>query len=62
MKLWPRRTRPAPPAPRPDHTRIAVLEYDLFGVQPKPGTVAAAVIGLRQLSVALRADDPGDPS
>lgn len=48
MRLWPRRTRSAPPVPRPDYTRIAVLEYDLFGVQPRPGTTAAAFIGLRQ--------------
>lgn len=44
------------PAPRPDYTKIALLEYDLFGVQPKPGTVAAAVIGMRSLAGAIRSD------
>ena len=58
MRPWPRRSRPEPP--RPDPVRIAVLEYDLFGVQPKPGTMAAALIGLRQLNAVL-SENPDDP-
>lgn len=54
---WPRRRRPTPP-PRPDRTRIAVLEWELFGVQPTPGTVAAFAVGARRLSSALAADRP----
>lgn len=57
MRLWSRRTRPEPTVPRPDRTRIAVLEYELFGIEPKPGTVAAAVIGLRQFSAVLNGTD-----
>lgn len=59
MRLWSRRKHPAPPAPRPDRVRIAVLEYELFGIEPRPGTTAAAVIGLRRLSEVLR--DGTDP-
>ncbi|MEU5596838.1 hypothetical protein [Streptomyces sp. NPDC020298] len=39
--------------PRPDYTRIAVLEHDLFGIQPEPGTAAALVIGLRRAGTCL---------
>ncbi|MGW5408998.1 hypothetical protein [Streptomyces spiralis] len=53
MKLWRRRQEP-PTRPRPDYVAIAVLEYDLFGIQPRPGTTAAAVIGMRELGRALR--------
>ncbi|MFR9794207.1 hypothetical protein ACL07V_37230 [Streptomyces sp. MB22_4] len=49
MKFWPRRSRLEPPAPRPDPTRIAILEHDLFGIQPQPGTAAALAIGLRRV-------------
>lgn len=54
MKLWPRRSRPEPPAPRPDPTRIAILEHDLYGIQPQPGTMAALAIGLRQTGTCLQ--------
>ncbi|MFD8805597.1 hypothetical protein [Streptomyces sp. NPDC059597] len=47
MNLWPRRRRRT--APRADPTTIAILEHDLFGIPPKPGTLAAAVIALRVL-------------
>ncbi|MCT9092859.1 hypothetical protein N4G70_28900 [Streptomyces sp. ASQP_92] len=33
--------------------RIAVLEYELFGIEPKPGSLAAALIGLNHLSGAV---------
>lgn len=51
MRLpWKRRQR----APRPNYTAIAVLEYDLFGVQPEPGTAAAAIIGMRSFQRLAR--------
>lgn len=53
MKLWPRRSTRQPLAPRPDYTAIAVLEYDLFGIQPEPGTTAAAIIGMRNFQAVL---------
>lgn len=34
--------------------RIAVLEYDLFGITPAPGSLAAAVVALRQVGTCLR--------
>lgn len=42
------RRRRTPPPPRPDRLRIAELEYELFGIEPAPGSAAAFVIGLRQ--------------
>lgn len=57
MRLWPRRRRStAPVAVVPDRVRIAVLEYELFGIEPKPGTAAAAVIGMHRLGAALRGE------
>ncbi|MFL1904775.1 hypothetical protein ACJWDR_37580 [Streptomyces tauricus] len=52
MKLWRRRT-PAPVPPRASPTRIAVLEHDLLGVPPEPGTAAALVIGMRRTGTCL---------
>lgn len=47
--------RPPPPQPRlSSPAAIAVLEYDLYGVQPQPGTVASAAVGLRALSANYR--------
>lgn len=60
MKLWPRRSSRQTQAPRPDYTTIAVLEYDIFGIQPAPGTAAAAIIGMRRLGSAL-AQPPTGP-
>jgi hypothetical protein len=34
--------------PRADHTRIATLEFDLLGIEPEPGSAAAAHIASRQ--------------
>lgn len=34
---------------RPSPVRIAVLEHDLLGVQPEPGTAAALAVGTRRL-------------
>lgn len=48
----PFRRRPAAlgATPRADRTRIAVLEHDLFGVTPEPGTAAALAIAHRTVS------------
>ncbi|WP_448334027.1 hypothetical protein [Streptomyces sp. DSM 41534] len=47
MKWWPRRQKRAPAEPeRADQDRIAVLEHDLLGVQPEPGTPAARAVAL----------------
>jgi hypothetical protein len=43
------RRRPTPP-PRASQAAIAVLEHDLYGVQPEPRTLAYAAIGLRALA------------
>lgn len=42
---WPWRK---PPPRRADPLAIAVLEYELFGIEPKPGTAAALAVGLRR--------------
>lgn len=39
-----------PARPRADPVRIALLEYELFGMPPAPGTVAAAIIGFQTLA------------
>ena len=46
-----RRRRPAPPR-RSSQVDIAVLEHDLYGVQPEPNSMAALAIGLRALANA----------
>lgn len=59
---WPWRK---PTAPRADLVQIAVLEYELFGIEPKPGTLAAALVGLNDFSAAVAAGvidfPPGTP-
>lgn len=47
-----RRRADAPEPPRPDYTQIALLEHDIYGVQPPPMSAAAAIIGLRQIANA----------
>ena len=55
MRLpWKRRQQ----APRPNYTAIAVLEYDLFGIQPAPGTAAAAIIGMRGFGTGMAHQRP----
>lgn len=44
--------------PRPDYTRIALLEWELFGIEPTLGTAAAAIAGLQRLSSALNTERP----
>lgn len=54
MRLWPRRApAPAPARPRANPTRIAVLEHDLLGIPPEPGTAAALTIALRRLGSCI---------
>lgn len=60
MRPWPRRKRSVPVAVVPDRVQIAILEYELYGVEPQPGTTAAAVIGVRRLGAALRGDAAED--
>lgn len=50
MRLPWRRRQETAASPRPNYTAIAVMEHDLFGIQPEPGTAAAAIIGMRRLS------------
>lgn len=62
---WPLRRRPAGRplvVGRPDYVRIAVLEHELFGIAPVPGTVAAAAVGAAVLSRALRSAAPAPDS
>ncbi|MFF9787132.1 hypothetical protein [Streptomyces nigrescens] len=43
--LWGHREQPEPePTPPPDRTRIAVLEHQLLGVTPQPGTPEAMAV------------------
>jgi hypothetical protein len=60
MRLWPRR-RPVeqPQPPRVDPTTIAVLEYDLLGIKPEPGSSAALAVSLRNLGTCY-AHQPAD--
>ncbi|MET8571851.1 hypothetical protein [Streptomyces sp. NPDC004783] len=45
-RLFTPRRRPEQPRERPDPNRIAVLEHDLLGIQPEPGTPAARAVAL----------------
>jgi hypothetical protein len=54
--------------PRANATRIAVLEHDLLGVSPAPGTAAAVALALRRagtcfehqpVDVTTWSDEPG---
>lgn len=44
--LGKRRAVEQPPRPRPDPDRIAVLENELLGIAPEPGTRAARAVAL----------------
>jgi hypothetical protein len=59
-----RRREAGRPVERPDYARIAVLEWELFGIEPPAGTVAAAAVGVSALArtIAGAARDSGrDP-
>jgi hypothetical protein len=49
-----RRKPDAASSPRADPLRIAVLEHDLLGVQPEPGTAAAFAVNLAASGKRLR--------
>lgn len=51
LRFW---RRPQPQWGLRPTAAIAILEYDLYGVQPEPGTTAAAIVGLRMLSANHR--------
>ncbi|GGR71069.1 MULTISPECIES: hypothetical protein [Streptomyces] len=54
MKFWPRRRPPVAPAPpRANATRIAVIEHDLLGIPPEPGSAAALVIAMRRTGTCI---------
>ncbi|MFE9448311.1 hypothetical protein [Streptomyces sp. NPDC006739] len=57
MPIWNRIAhdwrRPKPVLPRPNYIRIAVLEHDLCGMQPDPGTGAALAVGVRSAGHCL---------
>ena len=51
ISLWRKLRRrstpePPPPQPRANPNRIAVLEHDLLGIIPEPGTPAARAVAL----------------
>lgn len=46
----------APPPRRADPLAIAVLEYELFGIEPRPRSAAAFAVGARRLSGALTSE------
>lgn len=48
MKLFRKRPQPAPK--RADPLKIALLEYELFGIEPEPHTAAAFVLQLRRVA------------
>lgn len=53
MRLRRRKQSPAPKPMQADPTRIAVLEHDLLGVPPEPGTYAAALITIRTTGTCI---------
>lgn len=54
--VWLHFRKPERPIRRADPVRIAVLEWDIFGIQPEPGTMAAAAVGMKRLGGAQRAE------
>lgn len=67
LSLFRKRPQPAPIWPRPNPTAIAVMENDLLGIPPEPGTAAAVCVALRRAGTCLThdpidvtcVDDPG---
>lgn len=53
---WGTGRKPDPRPRRADPVRIAVLEWEIFGIQPEPGTMAAAAVGMKRLGGAQRAE------
>jgi hypothetical protein len=49
------RRHPQPEQPEQvNHTHIAVLEHDLLGIKPEPGSMAALAIALRRTGTCLK--------
>jgi hypothetical protein len=48
-----RKRRPSPTPPRANPVRIAVLEHDLLGIAPTPGTAAALAVALRRTGTCV---------
>jgi hypothetical protein len=67
LSLFRKRPPLAPVQPRANPTRIAVLEHELLGIPPEPGTAAAVTVALRRAGTCLNhdpvdvtcVDDPG---
>lgn len=51
--------RPARTGERPDYVKIAILEHEIFGIEPEPGTTAATVINLQRALGVPYAGRPG---
>lgn len=45
-----------PPQRHADPIAIAVLEYELLGIEPKPGTAAAFAVGMQRVGRALNGE------
>lgn len=57
MKFWlSRRPENTPAPPRGNPTWAAVLEHDLLGIAPEPGTAAALALSLRRLGRCFEHD------
>lgn len=56
---WLRRPAAQPPVLHANPTRIAVLEHDLLGIPPRPGSAAALTIALRAAGTCIE-HDPAD--
>ena len=50
MKLFRKRSQPAPKLANP--VKIALLEHELFGIEPEPNSAAALVLQLRRVAGA----------
>jgi hypothetical protein len=56
---WPLRRKPAGRRDRngvlrADRTRIALLEHDVFGIPPAPGSAAEALLGVEEMGRRLK--------
>lgn len=47
IRFW---RRPEPTYVLRPKSAIAILEYDLYGIPPEPGTTAAAILAIRLLA------------
>jgi len=61
MRFRRRKTQPEQ-RQRANPTRIAVLEHDLLGIQPEPGSAAALTVALRKAAANCVAHEPIETS